>query len=184
MKTFSTLRRAVVTAGIAGSLALAIVLPASAHVGLSPSTTSAGSYSLLTFSFGHGCEGSGTTQLAIQIPEGIEVVRPAINALWTIETVTGPVASPEAGTPEAEHAPISEVVFTANEPVPDGYYASVQIQVQLPDGSAGDVLAFPVIQTCETGETAWIQIAEEGQSEDDLDSPAPTLTLTAAEAAS
>lgn len=174
---FRSIRRIAVTAILGGILALSAVIPASAHVGVAGSSTAAGSYSLLTFSFAHGCEGAATTQLAIQIPEGIEVVRPAVNALWDIETVSAEAI----GSPEAEPAAISEVVFIAHTPIPDGYYASVQIQVQLPAGAEGDVLAFPLIQTCETGETAWIQIAEAGQSEDDLDSPAPTLTLTAAE---
>ncbi|MCA9858270.1 MAG: YcnI family protein [Thermomicrobiales bacterium] len=176
MFELSSIRRLLVTAGVAGSLALGAVLPASAHVVVSPSSTAAGSYSLLTFSFGHGCDGSATTELAIQIPEGVEIVRPAIDALWSIETVS---AETDA-TAESGHAPISEVVFTANEPVPDGYYASVQIQVQLPDGNEGDAIAFPVIQTCETGESAWIQIPDDGQSADDLDTPAPVVTLSAA----
>ena len=98
--------------------------------------------------------------------------------MWSIETVAAAVeATPEAGA-ESHSAPISEVIFTAKEAIPDGYYADVKVQVKLPEDATGTKLAFPVIQTCETGETAWIQIAEEGQSEDDLDTPAPTFEVT------
>ena len=162
---------------LGAAIAFSAISPVSAHVSVAPSTTAAGSYSLLTFAFSHGCEGSPTTQLAIQIPDSIEIARPGVDALWTIETVSAPAASPEAGE-ESHAAPLSEVVFTAIEPIPDGFYASIAIQVQLPEGATGETLAFPVIQTCETGETAWIQIAAEGQSGDDLESPAPTIVVT------
>lgn len=178
MFSISHVRRAVIAAGIAGVIALAAIVPASAHVVVSPSNTAAGSYALLTFSFGHGCEGAATTELAIQIPDSIEVVRPANNALWSFETVTAPVA----GTPETDgHGPrITEVIFTANAPVPDGVYDQVAIQVKLPEGQPGDIVYFPVVQTCETGETAWIQMPAEGQSSEELEAPAPSLVLTEA----
>ena len=40
---------------------------------------------------------------------------------------------------------------------------------------------FPTIQTCEQGEAAWIQVAEDGASEADLELPAPAFVVTAAE---
>jgi uncharacterized protein YcnI len=65
----------------------------------------------------------------------------------------------------------------------DGYYDAFMMSVRLPEDAAGTTLYFPTIQTCEEGETAWIQIPEEGQSEDDLESPAPAFTVTEADAA-
>ena len=50
----------------------------------------------------------------------------------------------------------------------------------LPDAE-GETLAFPVIQTCEGGETAWIDVAADPEDAEGLDSPAPTVTLTAAD---
>lgn len=41
---------------------------ASAHVNVKPDTTAAGAHALLTFGVPHGCEGSSTTRVSIQIP--------------------------------------------------------------------------------------------------------------------
>ena len=45
----------------------------------------------------------------------------------------------------------------------------------------GETLYFPVIQTCEEGEAAWIEIPAEGEDGEELESPAPSITLTEAE---
>ena len=44
--------------------------PASAHVTITPSTTAAGAFAVLEVSVGHGCEGSPTTEITIQMPAG------------------------------------------------------------------------------------------------------------------
>ena len=41
-------------------------------------------------------------------------------------------------------------------------------------------LYFPTIQTCESGETAWIEIPAEGQDPEELESPAPGVEVVAA----
>jgi hypothetical protein len=45
------------------------------------------------------------------------------------------------------------------------------------EASADSLVPFPVTQTCTEGENAWIEIAEDGQSADDLDSPAPVVSV-------
>lgn len=49
----------------AGALVLGLGGPAAAHVTVSADGTAAGSYTLLTFSVPHGCEGEATTAIAI-----------------------------------------------------------------------------------------------------------------------
>jgi hypothetical protein len=51
--------------------------------------------------------------------------------------------------------------------------------VKLPD-AAGKTLYFPTLQTCEQGQTDWAEIPRNGQSEDELKSPAPSLAVAAA----
>lgn len=158
----------------AGAIALGAV-PASAHVEVTPSTTVAGEYALLTFSVPHGCDGSATTKVAIDIPEGIDVVTPTVNDGWTIEKQTEPV--PGEGT---ENDRTSRVTYTAKTPLPDGYRDAFELSVPLPT-EAGRTLRFPTMQTCEKGETNWNQVAKEGEDEEDLEAPAPSITLTGAE---
>lgn len=168
----------------AGAAALAIVglsaFPASAHVTVTPNTTAAGAYAVLTFSVGHGCEGSPTTSLKIAMPEDIPAVTPTVNPGWTVEKVAQQLDEPikDAHGNELTER-IAEVVYTAKTPLVDGFRDTVELQVQLPDAE-GETLAFPVVQTCVKGETGWTETAAEGQDPETLESPAPTFTITEA----
>lgn len=153
------------TAGLA--LALGAPLAASAHVHVDPGTASAGGTETLAFSFSHGCDGSPTTTLAIDIPEGVGNVTPVVPGGWSITRELG-----------AEGVP-TRVVYTADSPVEDGLKASVSMDVLFTEDAAGTTLAFPVTQTCAEGETAWTQIAEEGEDPHDLDAPAPLVEVGA-----
>ena len=153
------------TAGLA--LALGAPLAASAHVHVNPGTASAGGTETLAFSFSHGCDGSPTTALAIDIPEGVGNVTPVVQGGWTITRELG-----------ADGVP-TRVVYTADTPVEDGLKATVSMDVLFTEDAAGTTLAFPVTQTCAEGETAWTQIAEEGEDPHDLDAPAPLVEVGA-----
>jgi periplasmic copper chaperone A len=55
-------------------------------------------------------------------------------------------------------------------------------RARLPEGAAGSVVRFPVVQECEAGVHRWIEIPEPGRSADDYEEPAPGVTLTPAAA--
>lgn len=156
--------------------------PAGAHVTVTPSTTAAGSYAVLTFSAGHGCEGSPTTEITIAMPEQVLQVTPTRNPLWTVEKVVDRLDEPATdahGNRVTER--VSEVVYTAQEPLPDGYRDTFELSLQLPD-APGETLVFPVVQTCERGETGWVETPADGQDAEELERPAPTVTITEASA--
>ncbi|MET0726454.1 MAG: YcnI family protein [Leifsonia sp.] len=160
-------------------LALAAPLAASAHVGVTPSGTAAGSYSVLTFAVPHGCEGSPTTVVAIDIPEGVLSVTPTINPGWTVEKVVTTLDEPETdahGNSITER--VSQVVYTAKTPLADGYRDTFALQLPLPADAAGETLLFPVTQTCEVGVTEWNEETPEGGEEPEH--PAPAITVTEA----
>lgn len=164
--------------------ALAIVAlsagAASAHVTVTPNTTAAGSYAVLTFSVGHGCEGSPTTKLAIAMPEEIPSVTPTVNPNWTVEKVAEKLDEPikDAHGNEITER-IAQVVYTAKTPLPEGYRDTVELSVQLPE-AAGETLTFPVVQSCAQGQTGWTETAADGQDAEELEHPAPTVTITEA----
>ena len=171
---------AVKLTAIAGAAILAVsaINPASAHFGVSATSTAAGSYTLLTFSSGHGCDGSAWNKVAIQIPEEIAVVRPAMKAGWTIETTADETTNAEGEAVEK----VTSITFTASAPefvVPEHFYDDFRVQVQLPE-TVGEVLYFPLVQTCEVGENPWIEVPAEGQDGVELEYPAPSLTITEA----
>jgi periplasmic copper chaperone A len=166
-------------ASVATTLCLAS--PASAHATIDPSTTAAGSYTVLTVAIGHGCEESSTTKVAIKIPQQILSVTPTRNPFWdsatTIEELDKPVKDAH-GNAVTER--VATVEYTAKTPLPHDQRDAFELSLQLPD-SAGTTLAFPTVQTCEEGKTAWVEVPSGGASADDLEHPAPTVTITAAE---
>lgn len=176
-----SIRRALLPTLAAGGIVVATAAaPASAHVTVTPDTTAAGSYAVLTFSVGHGCEGSPTTALEIAMPEQVLQVTPTRNPLWTVEKVSERLDEPATdahGNEVTER--VAQVVYTARTPLEDGYRDTFELSLQLPDAE-GETLTFPVVQKCEQGETGWVETPAEGQDPEELERPAPALTITAA----
>lgn len=168
------------TAAAAGALALTAA-PAAAHVTISPSTTDAGAYAVLTVSVPHGCDGSPTTRIAIDLPGEIYAVTPTRNPFWDVETVMEQLNEPISDAHGNEITErVDQVVYTALTPLPDGERDVFELSLQLPD-AAGQTLAFPVVQTCREGETGWTEVAADGQDAEELEHPAPLVTVAGAE---
>jgi periplasmic copper chaperone A len=164
----------------AGAAVLLTAGPAAAHVTISPTEGAAGSSTVLTASVPHGCDGSPTTKVAIQMPEQILSVTPTRNPLWEVRKVMATLDEPITDSHGNEITErVAQVEYTANDPLPEGYRDAFELSLQLPD-AAGETLAFPVVQTCEEGETAWVETAADGDTEE-LAAPAPTVTLLPAE---
>lgn len=175
-----TLARLGASAGAAGLLTLGLAAPAAAHVTVTPSDTAAGAYTVLTFAAGHGCEGSPTTSITIQVPEGINAVTPTRNPLYEVEKTIEQLDEPLSDAHGNEITErVAEITYTAAEPLPEGYRDSWELSLQLPD-TPGETLAFPVVQTCEKGENPWTEVPADGQDHEELEFPAPTVTVTEA----
>jgi periplasmic copper chaperone A len=163
------------------AIALSLAAPASAHVTATPSTAAAGAYTVVTFSVGHGCEGSPTTRIEIQVPESVLSVTPSRNPFYdvekTIEKLDEPVADAH-GNEVTERT--ASIVYTASTPLPDGERDAFELSFQLPDAE-GETLSFPTIQTCQEGETGWTEVPADGQDAEELESPAPAFEIVAAE---
>lgn len=159
MKNSTSRRTGVLITGATAGLLLAVAAPlaASAHVTVTPDAASAGAYSVLTFAFSHGCEDSPTTSLTIDIPEGVDALAPQIEPGWTIEAVGA-----DAGIP-------TQVIYTADAPVENGLRATVTMQAKFAEDTEGETLAFPVVQSCVEGETAWVDLAADGEDPHELD---------------
>ncbi|KJC63554.1 YcnI family protein [Agreia bicolorata] len=179
MKKSTSLTLASTGLGLGVLLAVAVPLSASAHVSVTPAATAAGSYTVLTFAVPHGCDGSATTSITIDVPETIPSVTPTINPNWDVSKVMAPLATPTTnakGVATAER--VGQVVYTAKTPLADGYRDTFALSLQLPTDAAGTTLKFPVLQTCETGSTNWNEVPAAGADEDSVEHPAPSITVT------
>jgi periplasmic copper chaperone A len=169
-------RTALGAAAIA-TAALALPAPASAHVYVTPAEAPSGGFADVDFKVPHGCEGSSTTEITIQIPESVPSVTPGRSPFYELATKEGPKDEVELHG-ETLTEGISEVTWTATEPLPDHELDTLPMSITMPALDPGEVVYFPTIQKCEKGETRWIEIPAEGESEEDLESPAPAITLT------
>lgn len=159
--------RTPVLAGALAGVALAIGAPlaASAHIHVTPDSTSAEAPTTLTFSFSHGCEDFPTTALIIDIPDGVEGVVPVAQAGWSIERTL------------AANGTVTRVLYTAQTPVEGGIKGEVSMDVRFSADLADSPVPFPVTQECTTGSTAWTEVAADG--EDEPESPAPVVAVGA-----
>lgn len=137
---------------------LAFAAPASAHVEPTPPAIQAGTTSELAFGVEHGCDGSPLVELEIQVPDGVTDVEavPGPDG-WTGAVADGVVTF--TGGPQPAEEPID---FSIRATFPD-----------TPD----EMVGFPTVETCEEGSISWIEPVVEGQ--DEPESPAPTVLLTA-----
>jgi hypothetical protein len=108
-------------------------------------------------------------------------VKPTVVAGWDVtigkETLDKPVSDGEGGTITDR---VGTVTYTASTPLPDELRQVFPISLKMPD-AAGTKLAFPIVQTCVEGETAWITVPKDGEAEPEH--PAPVVSLTNAPAA-
>ncbi|WP_374114796.1 DUF1775 domain-containing protein [Pseudarthrobacter sp. R1] len=99
---------------------------------------------------------------------------------WSVEKVTEQLAEQKKladGTSITKRT--SHIVYTAKSPLPHELRDALVLSVKLPD-TAGATLYFPTLQTCETGQTDWSEIAKDGQDPHSLVAPAPSITVTEA----
>lgn len=164
-------RRARLTAGgivLGAALVVAAPLAASAHIHVAPEDAPAGASTRLAFSFSHGCDDAPTTALVFDIPEVVDGVTPVLDGAWTISREIG-----DDGVP-------TRVTYTAVTPVESGVSASVAMDVIFSSTAVDAEIAFPVLQRCSQAETAWAEVAEDGQDPHDLEAPAPLVAVGAA----
>jgi uncharacterized protein YcnI len=168
-------------AAVAAALStLAIPATAQGHVFLEEAEAPAEGSPILEFVVPHGCDGSPTTSLTVSFPKSVPSVTPEAVPGWEVSTKEGPKDKTELFG-ETITEGVSEVTWTSQgQPLADGQLLRFGAESALPDAE-GETLNFPAIQKCEEGETRWIQIPAEGETEEDLEEPAPALTLTAAE---
>ena len=79
-------------AAAAALCGIAVATPGLAHPTLENQTAIVGRPYKATFRVPHGCDGSATVKVTVQIPEGVIGVKPMPKPGWQIEIVKGPYA--------------------------------------------------------------------------------------------
>ena len=144
--------RLLVALGAAAAVMLT-ASPASAHVEPDITSAPAGSRTTLEFNIEHGCDGSPTVEMAMQLPPGITDVVPVDEPGWQVASADGTIRWTGGALPADVEGSFG-VTFTVPQ-------------------VAGQKLYFPTVQRCQVGELAWID-TESAESEN----PAPILEVT------
>ncbi len=161
----------------ASLVAFAAASGAHAHVTLEQQQAVAGSTYKAVMRVPHGCEGSPTLRVRVQIPDGMVNVKPQPKAGWELATVRGKLPTPVAGDHGTQITEgVREIVWSGGRLL-DEHYDEFVFRGQLPN-KPGTVVHVPVVQECEKGVERWIEIPAAGQKSDDLRFPAPALRLT------
>jgi len=167
-----------------GFVVAAIVLaasPACAHVGLETKQATIGASYKAVFTVPHGCAGSPTVKIRVQIPEGVIAAKPMPKAGWNVEAISGKYAGEYDYHGSKLSEGVKEVVWSGGK-LPDHHYEEFVVSTYLTTGlKPNTTLYFPVVQECEQGVSRWIDIPSGGQSGHGHDSktPAPGLKLIA-----
>jgi uncharacterized protein YcnI len=162
---------------VAFATALGIATSVQAHITLETQTAPAASSYKAVLRVGHGCEGSPTTSVRVQIPEGVIAVTPMPKPGWEVATVIGDYEKPYAYYDETLTKGVKEIAWTGGRLL-DEHYDEFVFRAFLPDAPPGTVVYFPLVQECETGVHRWIEIPGSGKTADDYEEPAPSVTLT------
>jgi uncharacterized protein YcnI len=155
-----------------------------AHVTLETAEAPRGAFKAV-FRVPHGCDGSPTTAVKVDVPEGVIGVKPMPKPGWALSLEQGAYAR----TYDFYHGTkVSEGVKTvtwSGGKLLNEHFDEFVLSVFLTDAlEAGRAVYFPVTQTCEAGSVSWSEIAAEGQDPHALKAPAPSVKIAAADAPS
>lgn len=185
----------------AAAVLLATAVSASAHLDAYPTSTAAGSESLVRFVVPHACDDKPTTKIEMQFPDEVAAVRPVQSALWNVSGGTSApshaqmnhdgmgAGSGHGDSQSADHdsmnmnehdsasgSPSKLVTWTAKTPLPGEVLGTIEAWLVIPN-KPGETLWMPAIQTCQGGATnKWIS------KEESAEFPSPELEITAADA--
>ena len=152
--------------------------PASAHVTLENRQATIGSSYKAVFEVPHGCAGSATIKIRVQIPEGVIAAKPMPKAGWNVEVIKGKYAADYDYHGAKLSDGVKEVVWSGGK-LPDDDYDEFVIHTYLTAALKPNTnLYFPVVQECEQGISRWIDIPADGDAgAHDSKSPAPAVKL-------
>lgn len=165
---------------LAALAALCLALPAQAHVTFEKPEADAGKPYKGVLRIGHGCNGSPTTSLSVEIPDGLIAVKPMPKAGWTLTMEEGAYPEPVTVYGHKLTSGVRRITWSGGRLL-DKEYDEFIFAGQIAPGASG-VLYAPATQTCEQGAQAWIEIPKAGQTTRDLTYPAPVLRVSASAA--
>jgi periplasmic copper chaperone A len=161
---------------VALAVAILTASSASAHITLEGREATIGSAYKAVFAVPHGCAGSATIKIRVQIPEGVIAVKPMPKPGWNVEAIKGKYAGDYDYHGAKLSDGVKEVVWSGGK-LSDDNYDEFVISTYLTGAlKPNTTLYFPTVQECEQGINRWIDIPAEASAHESK-SPAPSVKL-------
>ena len=141
------------------------------HATVSPKQATQDSYQRLSFGITHGCEGSSTVEVIVEVPESIMGAKPMPKVGWTVETEMRDLSQPYTSHGKEISKDVRVIRWKGS--LLDSHYDEFVIMTKLWN-KAGPI-AIPVTQICIKGRMDWNQIPDGSNKR--LEFPAPVLEV-------
>lgn len=167
------------TAGLLAACALvALTMTAQAHITFENKEIAPGATVKLVLRVPHGCDGSPTTRVRVQLPEVLHGAKPQPKAGWDVAIVRPDAVVHQASTGHAHGGAAEAREVSWSGRLDDAYYDEFVLRVTLDANAPAGPLYVPIVQECESGVERWIELPPPGGSSDSLAFPAPTIRVT------
>jgi hypothetical protein len=136
---------------------LLLALPAvvSADAVILQTDAESGSFYKGVIGITHGCDGSDTTRVTIDIPYGVRGAKPVPKPGWELEVVKSELEKPYNSDGTVVTEDVTQISWYGNT-LDDAHYDEFAFRGQIGVGTTTR-LYFPVRQECEVGEINWNQ---------------------------
>lgn len=148
-----------------------------AHASLEEDSATGGESYKAVLRITHGCSGSPTVSVRVRIPDGVKRAKPMSKPGWELDAVVEELDEPY----ESRDVVVTEDVREINwhdGSLSDDFFDEFVFRMELPEVSTETTIYFRTVQECENGEFhRWVDIPNPDENIDELDAPAPSLTL-------
>lgn len=157
---------------------LAASATAGAHVTLDQPKAFAGTGYKAALRINHGCSGSATHTVVVDLPDGFRGAKPMAKPGWKIAVKRAPLAQPYESHGVKFTDDVVQISWTASTPggaLPDAQFDEFVLRGQAP-AQVGPAW-FKVRQLCDSGELNWAEVPPSGSETRGLKAPAVMLDV-------
>ena len=145
------------------------------HVTANPDEGASGSYLRTALRVSHGCDGSPTAALHVEIPDNVHKVKAEAKPGWEVSVETRALEEPVESGERMLNETVEEVVWHGGR-LPDAQFDEFGLVMKLPAESERTIY-LPTTQECEEGVNDWTNIPDEPEQWHDIEGPAPFIRL-------
>jgi len=145
------------------------------HVTANPDAAPAGTYFRTAFRVTHGCEGSPTVAVRVEVPDTVHWIKPEAKPGWDITVKTRDLDEPVEVGELTLNETVEEIVWRGGQ-LADAHFDEFGLTMKAPT-EPGKTLYFPTVQECRTGTNEWTTIPSSVEQWHSVDEPAPFIRL-------